>query len=210
MRTLPKTFSGLPFRAIVVAHNDRGGCNLCIGAEGYNEDSYVVLSCTEAERELFPVGTKFDLVCVEEAREPARPACSIKITLSCGKCKNSSTHFFFSSALMHEHVARYVTLHEGCAVNEASRSFDQLVHAAGRAIQAEAERTRLKCDELARNVFALAGCDPSDPMVLKHATAWIAQAVDLLGSVEAVANLADFVDPEGERQAELLGSRPTP
>lgn len=52
-----------------------GGCSLCIGAEGYNKESYVVICCTEEERRQFPIGTQFDLVCVEETRGVACPAC---------------------------------------------------------------------------------------------------------------------------------------
>lgn len=75
MSELPKAYGGRPFRAIVIAHNDRGGCNLCIGAEGYSRESYVVLSCTEEERRQFPIGTQFDLVCVEDTRGTACEQC---------------------------------------------------------------------------------------------------------------------------------------
>lgn len=71
---LPKQY-GQPFRAVIKAHNWRGGCNLAIGAEGYNDESVVVLTCTEEERRQFPIGTKFDLVCVEETRGVACPSC---------------------------------------------------------------------------------------------------------------------------------------
>jgi hypothetical protein len=63
---LPKRYGDRPFRAKIVAHNWRGGCNLCIGAEGYADESFVVLICTEEERARFPVGTLFDLVRVKQ------------------------------------------------------------------------------------------------------------------------------------------------
>jgi hypothetical protein len=75
MSELPRAYGGRPFRAVVVAHNDRGGSSLCIGAEGYHPESYVVLTCTEEERRRFPIGTQFDLVCVEETRGIACELC---------------------------------------------------------------------------------------------------------------------------------------
>jgi hypothetical protein len=71
----PKRCGGEPFRAVVLRHNERGGCNLCIGAKGYHPNSYVVLECTETERRQFPIGTEFDLVCVEETRGLACDTC---------------------------------------------------------------------------------------------------------------------------------------
>lgn len=59
---LPLTYGGKPFRAKVVKHGDRGGTNLCIGADGYHSDSYVVLTCTPEDYAKFPVGSLFDLV----------------------------------------------------------------------------------------------------------------------------------------------------
>jgi hypothetical protein len=55
---------------MVVGHNWRGGTNLCIGAEGYNPDSFVALSCTKEDLERFPVGTLFDLVRSDEIGKP--------------------------------------------------------------------------------------------------------------------------------------------
>ena len=64
----PRFRDGQPFRAIVVAHNDRGDCNLCIGAEGYSRESFVVVPCSPEDRERFPVGTLFCLTPVERER----------------------------------------------------------------------------------------------------------------------------------------------
>lgn len=58
----PISKDGVPFRAKIVGHDWRGGRNLCIGAEGYDPDSFVVLTCSEAEKHKFPVGTTFDLI----------------------------------------------------------------------------------------------------------------------------------------------------
>lgn len=63
------------FRAKVVRHNWRGGCNLCIGAVGYAEDSFVVITCSEQERRSFPIGTEFELTVVEETRGVTCAAC---------------------------------------------------------------------------------------------------------------------------------------
>jgi len=57
---------GQPFRAVVVQHDWRGSKGLCIGAEGYDRDSFVVLMCDEETKARFPVGTLFDLVPVEK------------------------------------------------------------------------------------------------------------------------------------------------
>ncbi len=62
MPDLPPMFNGEPFRAIIVKHNDRGSTGLCIGAEGYDRDSFVFLRCSKEDLERFPVGTRFDLV----------------------------------------------------------------------------------------------------------------------------------------------------
>jgi hypothetical protein len=74
MPELPKRQeSDEPQRAVIMRHNDRGGCNLCIGLKGYGtKDSYVVITCTEEERKQFPVGTEFDLICVESTRKVER------------------------------------------------------------------------------------------------------------------------------------------
>lgn len=61
--------NGKPFRAIVVAHDWRGAPSLCIGAEGYSPDSFVMMMCSEEDKKRYPVGTKFDLVRVEEERK---------------------------------------------------------------------------------------------------------------------------------------------
>lgn len=72
----PKQLLPKDFQAVVVAHNWRGGHNLCIGGVGYNKDSFLVVICAEEDRKQFPIGTRFNLVCVEETRGTACEACA--------------------------------------------------------------------------------------------------------------------------------------
>ncbi len=59
------------FRAKIVGHGDRGGTNLCIGGDGYEESSYLVKYCDEETLSRFPVGTTFDLV----VAKPGKAGC---------------------------------------------------------------------------------------------------------------------------------------
>jgi hypothetical protein len=73
----PISKDGAPFRAKIVGHDWRGACNLCVGAEGYNLDSFVVVTCSEEEKHKFPVGTTFDLVKSGALFEIEEAACAV-------------------------------------------------------------------------------------------------------------------------------------
>jgi hypothetical protein len=58
------------FRAKILKHTWGGSVCLCIGGEGYHQDSFLAHLCDEETLSRFPVGTVFDLVVSEKRAKP--------------------------------------------------------------------------------------------------------------------------------------------